>query len=272
MCVIFLSCLCVTMVTVAFTLPPKTPVIVSHILTYHSERVMDWIVHLEQNNFKEALKDFLSTTDTHTDRRIRIHFVKNEKINMLWSADKSTFTMNTFYLDKLLKHLMTEHIQKDIMTRMSVRRINDQTSIIGVYAIRDIPENTFPFKTLLGYCFAENPTIEINKNTQEIQEVRSFLDEFFLGTDEYPLPVLGPNSINVSYFLNHSDTPNIVLDTVDECEYTVYKTSRPIKKGEELTIDYNDFVSKERPFHTIQEQLDPTGIYLSEKKKRSRLI
>lgn len=245
-----------------FILPPRTPSIVKDILTYHHGRVLEWIQTL--SIVPEAMKQSNASN-------LRIQFVKNPNINASWNTERqtkkgtpiSTLTLNAFYLEKLLQQLMTEHIKEDIMTRMAVRKINDHTSIIGVYAIRDIPANAYPFKTLLGHCFAENPTIYVKKDTPEIQGVRSFLDEFFLGTDSYPLPILGPNSINVSYFLNHSDTPNVAIVSVPECEYSVYQTTRYIRTGEELTINYNDFESKKLPFHTIQSQLDPQKVYLS---------
>ena len=246
--------------TPTFILPPKTPAIVKEILAYHRERVMQWLMQWLHPDIK-------APTDAQKSVR-RIHCVKND--NTKWVPETSTLTLNVYYLDELMKHLMTEHIQHDIVTRMAVRKIDAQTSIIGVYAIRDIPKDTFPFKTLLGHCFAENPVIKLNKNTPEIQKVRSFLDEFFLGVTDYPLPVLGPNSINVSYFLNHSDTPNVALVATPECFYTVYQTIQPIKSGEELTINYNDFVSKKMPFYTLQKQLDPTQSYLTPRPSTKR--
>lgn len=241
--------------TIVFRVPPKTPKIVVTILKHHQKRVFQWIL-------KTLPLDSDSESEIQTKTRY-IWFVKDSNINYQWFADKHTMKLNNYYLTKILQTLMAEHIQNDVVTRLSVRTLENGTQIIGVYAIRDIPADVFPFKTLLGHCFAEEPIIEVPKHSSELQDARAFLDEFFLGDTTYPLPVLGPNSINVSYFMNHSDTPNIRLVRIPECTYSIYQTSRAIQRGEELTINYNDFESKKFPFQNIQKQLDPQGLYLT---------
>jgi hypothetical protein len=244
---------------VTFRVPPRTPKIVVTILKYHQERVFEWI--------RETLP-LDSESDILTKMQM-LWFVKDDKINHpQWIASKNRVKLNYFYLTKILQKIMAEHIQNDVVTRLSVRTLENGTHIIGVYAIRDIPAGTYPFKTLLGHCFAEEPTIKILKDSPEVQDVRAFLDEFFLGdTTSYMLPALGPNSINVGYFLNHSEEPNIRHVQVPGCTYSVYQTTRAIRRGEELTIDYNDFVSRELPFQAIQKQLDPHGLYLKPRPK-----
>jgi hypothetical protein len=172
-------------------------------------------------------------------------------------------------IKEILRVLMTEHIQNDVRVRLAPRMLPDGRAIIGVFAIRDIPAGAYPFKTLLGHCFAENPLVEVPKAAPEIQDVRAFLDEFFLGTDTYPLPPTGPNGINVSYFLNHSNTPNVAIVNApgESCEYTVYQTSRAIRAGEELTLDYRHFIHPKpkkgrTTWEHIRQQLDPTSAYL----------
>lgn len=173
---------------------------------------------------------------------------------------------------EILTALMKEHIENDVYVRLIPRMLPNGMHIIGVFAIRDIPAGVFPFKTLLGHCFAENPVVEVPKDAPEIQSVRAFLDEFFLGDMTYPLPPLGPNTISASYFLNHSADPNvaIVRDPENKCDYLVYQTSRAISAGEELTIDYRHFIQPKRrmTWDTVQRQLDPNRLYLEEPIKR----
>lgn len=169
---------------------------------------------------------------------------------------------------EILTALMKAHIENEVYVRLAPRMLPDGTHIIGVVAIRDIPAGAYPFKTLLGHCFAENPLVEVPKDAPEVAAVRSFLDEFFLGADKYPLPLAGPNSINASYFLNHSATPNVAIVRAPggECDYSVYQTSRAIAAGEELTIDYRHFIhpnpKRGMTWDTIQRQLDPQRVYL----------
>jgi SET domain-containing protein len=54
----------------------------------------------------------------------------------------------------------------------------------------------------------------------------------------------GPNYINISYYMNHSTTPNInIIPNINENEYCTFITNTLIRKGKELTINYNDYNS-----------------------------
>ena len=57
----------------------------------------------------------------------------------------------------------------------------------------------------------------------------------------YGINATGLVSMDMSWYVNHSDTPNI--ETVEaECEgeFSSCRTMRPITAGEELLIDYRD--------------------------------
>ena len=57
----------------------------------------------------------------------------------------------------------------------------------------------------------------------------------------YPLPSKGLNSINIIYYLNHSNEPNTEFHfTEDLDDFVSFVTSRGVKEGEELTQDYNN--------------------------------
>jgi SET domain-containing protein len=56
----------------------------------------------------------------------------------------------------------------------------------------------------------------------------------------YWVPQGGLNSIDISFFLNHSKQPNVKIIG----DGSNFVTARRIKKGEELTVAYNTFDAK----------------------------
>lgn len=57
----------------------------------------------------------------------------------------------------------------------------------------------------------------------------------------YGVLATGLNSMNLSWYLNHSDNPNIVFkDAEDDGGYNTFQTRRVIEAGEELTTDYRE--------------------------------
>ena len=106
---------------------------------------------------------------------------------------------------------------------------------VGVVAIRDIPKGTNPFK----HC----PDIAVIEITQEEfanydpEVVRLIKDMCAKQNGVYHVPATGIDSIGKNYYVNHSQTPNLV--TLDEGE--TFITARNITKGEELTVDYRTY-------------------------------
>lgn len=104
---------------------------------------------------------------------------------------------------------------------------------IGVFAIKDIPKGINPFETK-----DDEETIKVTD--QDIKginpEVRKMIEDFsFFKNGIYYLGEYGLNGMNISFFLNTSKDPNV--KSVNGGEGFV--TARDIKKGEELTVDYN---------------------------------
>lgn len=58
--------------------------------------------------------------------------------------------------------------------------------------------------------------------------------------DNYFVPDYGFKKMDVSLFLNHSDTPNII--SINDGEY--FEATRVIESGEELLIDYGGIVDE----------------------------
>jgi hypothetical protein len=116
---------------------------------------------------------------------------------------------------------------------------------VGVVAIRTIPKGTDPFKNcdphgdVLEIPQAEFDAYDAPKEAKEL--VRDFCA---LQDGKYFVPDYGIDAIDKSYFLNHSKKPNLI--TKDKGE--TFVAARNIRKGEELTADYDDYQEFKKPF------------------------
>lgn len=121
----------------------------------------------------------------------------------------------------------------DVWCRLAVTKHG-----VGVVAIRDIPKGTDPFKN----CDPHGDVIEVSEKELEEsgapKEAKQLVRDFCaLQNGVYFVPDYGIDAIDKSFFLNHSSRPNMV--TLDKGE--VFVTARKIKKGEELTANYEQY-------------------------------
>jgi len=105
---------------------------------------------------------------------------------------------------------------------------------VGVFAIRAIPKGT--------NVFADDHSrmvwIEASKMKGLNEETRKLYDDFgVLKNGRYGCPG-SFNMLTVGWYINHSKKPNVRV----EKGYTFY-SMRGIKKGEELTVDYDTYSS-----------------------------
>jgi SET domain-containing protein len=103
---------------------------------------------------------------------------------------------------------------------------------IGVIAIRDIPKRVDPFPGSKAPSF-----IELDEGALtgiDLEVVRYFKDFLVLRNGKWLVPDFGLNGMDISWYMNHSGNPNVVMfgDILE------FLTLREIKKGEELTINY----------------------------------
>jgi len=107
---------------------------------------------------------------------------------------------------------------------------------IGIFAIKNIPAKTNPFKGINEPRWATFNVSELNSLGNEEKKMISD----FLGCSKdgktIEIPEYGLNGMDISFFLNHSEQPNI--KTKDGNTFT---TTRLIKIGEELTSDYSTY-------------------------------
>jgi hypothetical protein len=109
---------------------------------------------------------------------------------------------------------------------------------IGVFAICDIPKGC---REMFGPPDAPDAWVAVPR--AEIERLpahaRALVENYCLYDDvNYFVPAEGFAKLDLSLFLNHSDTPNVV--SVDEGAF--FEAVRDIAVGEELVIDYGEIV------------------------------
>ena len=136
------------------------------------------------------------------------------------------------------KNRLLKHLKNDIYCRIGVSKVHG----VGVIAIKDIPKGTMPFSTLSK---EKDKIITLSKDDiKDIHpNVRKILTDFFgdKKSDNFDIYAYGPNYINISIYLNHSDKPNIDVVEDNKNNYFNFTTNKKIKKGEELFINYNEY-------------------------------
>ena len=107
---------------------------------------------------------------------------------------------------------------------------------VGVFAIRDIPKGKNPMQENRYADFVTVPVYEITGDPSIPDSLKQLVKDMCPEEDgQYWIPPFSLNEIGVSYYLNHSKTPNMV--EVDG----EFETARDIKAGEELTVDYGTY-------------------------------
>ena len=104
---------------------------------------------------------------------------------------------------------------------------------VGVFAIRDVPRGLNPFRGDDGVT-VRVPIARVDRI--EDPELRRFYLDFCPVVDGCFLAPADFNRMTIAWYMNHSDEPNVAADPAIN-----FITSRPILKGEELTVDYTTF-------------------------------
>jgi len=113
------------------------------------------------------------------------------------------------------------------------------TAGTGVVAIRDIPKGC---REMFSKPDPNDKWIVLsNDEVESLPAHAKFLVQNYCLFDEhmnYFVPGNGFKKLDLSHFLNHSDTPNV--RSIDDGEF--FEALRDIKSGEELFIDYGTIV------------------------------
>jgi len=124
---------------------------------------------------------------------------------------------------------------------------NDSNNIsgVGVIAIKNIPNGTNPFKIINNKNKTDNIiTLDADDVSKVNKNVVKIIDDFFGSGNKkkiYDILESGPNNINISFYMNHSNKPNIDIIEDNTSNYYGFITNRKILAGEELTIDYSKY-------------------------------
>lgn len=119
----------------------------------------------------------------------------------------------------------------EVYTRLGVSNIHG----IGVFAISNIEKGIMLFK----YDTAEMVWVDVNETKYLSEKLKQFYEDFcVLNNDKtfYGCPA-NFNQLTMAWYMNHSDNPNVEADKNYD-----FHTIRKISEGEELTINYNNFI------------------------------
>ncbi len=136
-----------------------------------------------------------------------------------------------------LKDRLHHHLKHEVYCKLGVSKIHG----VGVFALRDIPKGTTPFKSMVTHKEKKFSRTEIKEVPGS---VRKHLANFCLveGGRVF-VPQIGMNAVNISTYVNHSKTPNLFFNKED-----VLEAIRDVQRGEEMTFDYDLSFGEEHVF------------------------
>lgn len=142
----------------------------------------------------------------------------------------------------MTKKNLLDNLKKQTYCRISRSKVAG----VGVIAIKDIPKDVNPFVYSGNkICGANSKSYNITQQDMSNlpQETQRLIKDFFAKEDDGSYEVVkdGLNSLNITSYMNHSKNPNMGVYEIKQCNYTIFKSLRKIKKGEELFISYDDF-------------------------------
>ncbi|CAK9072481.1 Hypothetical protein SCF082_LOCUS35637 [Durusdinium trenchii] len=152
------------------------------------------------------------------------------------------------------KQRLIKHLQEQAYVELFASPIAG----VGVRAFRPIPKGVDPFPICNMHMAAKERFCVLSAEELRamppgvFEKVKSFFaaltedDGWTPQTNRkgeiiYGVLSTGMNNLNLSWYLNHSDDPNIEFqDAEEEGGYNSFVTRREIQAGEELTTDYRE--------------------------------
>lgn len=137
---------------------------------------------------------------------------------------------------------MSDKLKKQILENLQntyCRLKPSKTHGVGVFAIRDIPKNREIFS---GVCRQRWCKFKMSELRRFAPEIKKMVDDFLVIEKDGTvyLPQYGLNGMDISFFLNGSDNPNLKV-VYDKQQVTRFFTLKKIKKDEELFSSYADY-------------------------------
>lgn len=147
-------------------------------------------------------------------------------------------------LHSWLKLIMLHHLKHHVFARLAKGDHGVQ-----IVAVKDIPAGTRVFQTTRASCRLYFPVevtdTQVETALQGDKAVKEILNDFFLQLEDnsavFPIPVLGPNTIDMSFFLNHAYPGNIGIEAEGYCDMSSYIAISEIPKDTPLSINYAEF-------------------------------
>lgn len=107
--------------------------------------------------------------------------------------------------------------------------------IRGLLATRDLEA---------GEVFERCPVVLIPVTQEDALEATALANYYFLWTDDDYALALGYGSL-----LNHSYSANACFERDFEHKVIIFRTAKAVRRGEELTINYNGDPNDDTPIH-----------------------
>ena len=136
------------------------------------------------------------------------------------------------------RNSLLSNLKHGVYCRVGVSKISG----VGVIAIRNIPTGVEILKFSNSVL---DESVEVGEGEVLGLElsVVDYINHMLVKTEygSYHFPSKGINSIDVSFYLNHSGTPNVELSRGgDDREFLSFEATKDIECGEEITQDYNN--------------------------------
>jgi len=126
-----------------------------------------------------------------------------------------------------IKQTILEHLKNNIYCRLKPSKIHG----VGVFAIRNIPKNTNPFKEFGRNVQVLIPKSELNGIDENIKKL---LSDFMVNSEDKQMILLSSTfQSHYKYYLNTGINPNVTYLTNN-----TYKTVKDVNVGEELIMNY----------------------------------
>lgn len=136
---------------------------------------------------------------------------------------------------------MKEQLLNELINNTYVMLKPSAVAGIGVFAIRPIPKGC---REMFSKPDKNDRWIKVSRHEVESlpPHARHVVENYCLYDEEnYFIPDHGFKKIDVSLFLNHADTPNVI--SIQDGDF--FEAIRDIQEGEELFIDYGQIVDGE---------------------------
>lgn len=223
-------------VSIITTLSPKSNIIFEH----PSYQVTNVLNNPMNRNIIFSKLPKINLSKSVADTVTKIKFVDFSGARIEPFVDKGIFIIPITRVYAILKAILINHLKTGVVARLGYSKMIDG---IGVFAIKPIKAGTFVFATTASNCNDAEYIIPITNKDLGVNDkaVKKLLNDFFIDTNgTNPVPLLGPNSMDISFYLNHNENSNLTI-RFDCGNYTTYVASRDILEGEELFINYCDF-------------------------------